>query len=217
MLKFTFIIMFSLLSAGCATVKFNGPDTTITKIDHPKIGKIVTAYVGDEMVAKGKVYETNVLIVHGLVKGFSYDVPPKKYEQIGFDDQDEFYSASGIIRAAFTDPVKAISVGKAPGSKICIITVYSMKTCYAGAYSRARHAVEYSDSFQQTLIYSGRIGSKLNISYREFSNNRARPAFSNDVEYDFLTSNIIGYKGAQLEIINADNSSITYRLISNFR
>jgi hypothetical protein len=72
------------------------------------------------------------------------------------------------------------------------------------------------NSFQQTLIYSGRVGNKINVSYREFSNNTARPAFNNDVEYDLSSSNTIGYKGALIEVIKADNSSITYKLIRNF-
>ena len=72
------------------------------------------------------------------------------------------------------------------------------------------------DSFQQTLIYSGRVGDKINVGYREFSNSMARPAFNNDVEYDLSESRIIGYKGARLEIIKATNESIKYRVLNNF-
>ncbi|MCI2286140.1 IS982 family transposase [Colwellia sp. MSW7] len=57
---------------------------------------------------------------------------------------------------------------------------------------------------------------KINVGYREFSNNSARPAFNNDVEYDLSSSNLIGYKGASIEVIKADNSSITYKVIKNF-
>lgn len=56
----------------------------------------------------------------------------------------------------------------------------------------------------------------LNISYREFSNSLARSAFNNDVEYDLSVSNIIDYNGASVEIIDADNSGITYKLLKNF-
>lgn len=74
-----------------------------------------------------------------------------------------------------------------------------------------------SNSFQQSLIYSGRIGDKINIGYREFANSQARPAFNNDVEYDFNSSNIIGYKGAEIEIIEATNQFIKYKVIRNFK
>ncbi|ELT4634368.1 hypothetical protein R8Y01_003702, partial [Acinetobacter baumannii] len=72
------------------------------------------------------------------------------------------------------------------------------------------------DSFQQTLIYSGKVGNKINIGYREFSSNIARPAFNNDVEYDLSQSKEIGYKGALLEIIEATNQDIKYKVIRNF-
>ena len=72
-------------------------------------------------------------------------------------------------------------------------------------------------SFQQTLIYSGRVGNKINIGYREFSNNAARLAYNNDVEYDLSLSKKIGYKGSLIEVIQADNTSITYKLIRNFK
>ena len=44
----------------------------------------------------------------------------------------------------------------------------------------------------------------------------ARPAFNNNVEYDLSESPIIGYKGAKLEIIEANNQFVRYRVIENF-
>lgn len=72
------------------------------------------------------------------------------------------------------------------------------------------------NDFQQTLIYSGRIGDKIKISYREFSNSMARDAFTNDAEYDLSKSTFIAYKGARVEVLEADNESIRYRVLSNF-
>ena len=60
------------------------------------------------------------------------------------------------------------------------------------------------------------VGDKIDVGYREFSNNNARPAFNNDVEYDLTQSRTIGYKGAQLEVIEATNQHIQYRVIRNF-
>ena len=41
-------------------------------------------------------------------------------------------------------------------------------------------------------------------------------AFSNDVEYDLSVSNIIRYKGAEMEILSADNMKISYKVLKNF-
>jgi hypothetical protein len=44
----------------------------------------------------------------------------------------------------------------------------------------------------------------------------ARPAFNNDVEYDLNESKQIGYKGALLDVIDANNQNITYKVLKNF-
>ena len=72
------------------------------------------------------------------------------------------------------------------------------------------------NNFQQSLLYSGRVGDHIKISYREFSGDMARPAYSNDVEYDLSSSDTVTYKGARLRVLKADNEGITYVLISNF-
>ncbi len=68
----------------------------------------------------------------------------------------------------------------------------------------------------QSLIYSGKVGNKIKLGYREFSNNLARPAFSNDVEYDLTESTIVGYKGARIEVIEATNQYIKYQVLQSF-
>jgi hypothetical protein len=77
-------------------------------------------------------------------------------------------------------------------------------------------AIETSSDFQQTLIYTGREGNIIRASYREFSGNLARPAFTVDVTYDLNDSDIIAFRGARLQILEATNTSITYKVLSNF-
>jgi hypothetical protein len=69
---------------------------------------------------------------------------------------------------------------------------------------------------EQTLIYSGRIGNRIKLGYREFSNGYARDAFSNEAEYDISESKQIGYKRALIEVIEASNTQITYKVLRNF-
>ena len=72
------------------------------------------------------------------------------------------------------------------------------------------------NSFQRSLIYNGKIGDKINVAYREFSNDLARPAFNNNVEYDLKESKTIAYKGAVIEVLDANNQIIKYRVLKNF-
>ncbi|MGE4500347.1 MAG: hypothetical protein AB7C96_08405 [Hydrogenovibrio sp.] len=215
-MKSILILLTLILMAGCTTVRYNGTDTLIEKIDYPEVGKVVTVYIGDHMVQKGTITEENVLLVHKTIDGALYDIPAKKYPQVGYDEKQDFYSAVGVIKGGLSDPIQALALNKEEGAELCVISVFGGKACYKGEYERKKQLSEKGNSFQQTLIYSGRVGDKINISYREFSNNTARPAFNNDVEYDLSFSSTIGYKGALIEVIKADNSSITYKLIRNF-
>jgi hypothetical protein len=65
-------------------------------------------------------------------------------------------------------------------------------------------------------IQTRSFGNRIKFAYREFNNNVARPAFSNEVEYDLTVSREIGYKGARLEVINSSNTDITYKVLQGF-
>lgn len=215
-MKNLLIVVGLIFMTGCTTVRYNGADTFIKEVDYPEIGKVMTIYVGDHMVQKGTITEESVLQVYKTIDGALYDIPAKSYPQVGYDQKQDFYSAVGVVKGALSDPIKALALKKEERAELCVITVFGGSACYKGEYERKRKLSERGNSFQQTLIYSGRVGDKINIGYREFSNNTARPAFNNDVEYDLSSSNTIGYKGALIEVIKADNSSITYKLIRNF-
>jgi hypothetical protein len=74
-----------------------------------------------------------------------------------------------------------------------------------------------NDNFVRQLIYNGKAGDVINFTYKEFINDLARSAFSQNIQYDLKESNIIGYKGAKIEIINATNLKIEYKVLSDFR
>lgn len=69
------------------------------------------------------------------------------------------------------------------------------------------------DSFKRELIYTGVSQNTVTISYREFMDSTARPAFSQDLRYDLSQGRTIGYKGARFEVLDATNTSIRYRVV----
>lgn len=210
------LLLFICLTSACTTMKYNGASTYVKEVNYPSVGEEITAYVGEHLLKRGSIIESGVLMVTERVDGFAYEIPVGKYPQTGADEKNDYFMATGVEKAALSDPYQGLSVKKNETSEICVISVFSATTCYDAKFKLETQLSESGNSFQQTLIYSGKIGNKINISYREFSNNLARPAFNNNVEYDLSESNIIGYKGAELEIIKADNRSITYKVIRNF-
>ena len=69
--------------------------------------------------------------------------------------------------------------------------------------------------FKQELIYTGKSGNNINIEYREFKGNMARPAFSQSLTYDISKDKIIGFRGAQFEVLEATNSFIKYKAVKH--
>ena len=221
--KLFILFAFTLSLSACAVPKHNYQPQR-TEISEPPIGISTTAYIGDNMLRQGHYIEHDAILVKektttGL---FGYDITPGFFLKQGEDEKTEFYypcngaGCGQIIRPALADPWQSMQVYKNQ-NKLCVVTVFNVAVCTSSAlFKRQKRPSLQSDSFQQTLIYSGKIGNKVNIGYREFSNSLARPSFNNDVEYDLSQSNVIGYKGARLEIIEATNELVKYKVLKNF-
>ena len=68
----------------------------------------------------------------------------------------------------------------------------------------------------QELVYNGRVGDAIKFVYREYRNNYARPAFTQEVQYDLSVSDEIGFQDLRLKVISATNTDITYILLRSF-
>ncbi len=213
-----------ILFCGCVSPKYNYfPQAK--EISEPPIGSTNTAYVGDSMLRQGKYIEHDAIFLDADIKvGIlgEYTFTRGYYTKRGEDEKSTYFlpadgpDAGRVIVNPSADPVQMIRLDKKTG-KFCAVTIYNLQDCTSKArYKQVKYSDATSDAFQQTLIYSGKVGDKINVGYREFSNNMARPAFNNDVEYDLSESQTIGYKGARIEVIKATNENITYKVLSNF-
>lgn len=216
----TGVLSFGLV--GCATPTYNY-QATPKHVSKPPIGSVNTAYVGDKMLEQGILVERDVLSIPSNTKiNFAYSLSAGYYQKVGQDKKGRYYEAinnisngGSVQKIAIADSF--VSIILKPDGQLCVITVFSANNCTnQHSASHTTIGVATDNSFQQTLIYSGKVGNKINIGYREFSSNMARPAFNNDVEYDLNESHQIGYKGALLDIIDANNQNITFRVLRNF-
>lgn len=215
-MKAALIAVGLMVLSGCA-VKYNPVVPKTEQIDNPPVGVVSKAQIGDHLITKGVLVEQEVLNLKQPVDGFYYDIHVGTYPKLGDLEGEQFFSPVGVVRNPLADQFQSISVKSEKPSQVCVVTVMTQRSCYDAVFDIKSVTSTHEANFQQTLIYSGRVGNKINVSYREFSGNTARPAFNNDVEYDLATSRRIGYKGAELEVIEADNTSITYKVISSFR
>lgn len=217
------ILVLSALLGGCAAPKFNYQPATVD-VSEPPIGEVVERQVGEELLHQGRYREYEALKVDAPARvSWAYTVMPGYFLKIGQDDQGDFFRIGGagdesgfVQKAAIADPYSALLLKT--DNTLCVITFINAAACgwNGDGVGKIRKPIISADYIQRTLIYNGRVGEKVNIGYREFSGNAARSAFNNNVEYDLTESKEIAYRGARIEILDANNRSIRYRVISNF-
>lgn len=215
------LLLPALILLGCAAPRaLYQPGTETFSI--PPIGEVASVSPGDQMISQGRnrIYES--LEIRNPLAFGAFRLPAGRYIKESESDQAEFFAWDEVTHpttggiSSNGDSLKHLLVLKRL-STVCVQTFTSKIYCEDGlAIPRAQTAVVDHESFQATLIYSGRVGSKISVSYREFSNGHARSAFSNVAEYDLSESSIIFYKGAQIEVLEATNQFIKYRVLKNF-
>lgn len=207
--KLLFVMMCGIAVAGCKSrpVPHSAYQTTL-----PQVGTVVTIGIGEKMLIKSDAVETRALVLAQDQPLGELIVRKGTYPQIA--DKAEYQTFGGVVMATAGGTMAkqnklhlfskdgTICIGRAPCAKFDY--VMGVTTNYQAA------------SFQNTLIYSGRIGDKITLGYREFQRNVARPAFNNDVTYDLSESMILGYKGARLEVLHASNTEISYKVLAGF-
>jgi len=87
-------------------------------------------------------------------------------------------------------------------------------------YEITRTTVDRFDenSFKKELLYQGVSKGVIRVSYREFKNDMARAAYTQDAQYDINEDGtaLIAFKGLRIDVINASSSSIKYRVTKPF-
>ncbi len=215
-------IFLPIALVGCANAPRNYiPETA--ENNYPPIGQVVSAEVGEEMLVQGVLLKTKTLNVLESGHIWAYTITPGIFEKIGEDSNYEYFSPridpnSGTIRPISGQPdfSASIRLARATG-ETCILRPTDATVCGNIHFEISTITRSNPKNFQQTLLYSGKTGDIITLSYREYANEMARPSFFNDVKYDLKESKIVGYRGSRIEIINADNTKITYKVLHGFR
>jgi hypothetical protein len=73
---------------------------------------------------------------------------------------------------------------------------------------------DYRDcDFRQELLYNGISKKTIRMTYREYKNDMARPAFFQDLTYDLDQSSTIRFRSFKIEVLEANNSFIRFVVI----
>ena len=230
-MKYLLLLVF-LLTCGCATPLPLLPAKQ-SFVDIPPAdeqGSVSVARVGDSVVKKAKIYERPAKFLSGEIVDkelflLTYVLGPGKYQAL-YKSKDVTYY--GPTPGVFTKP--EISVLGEIG-----LVVYEDGRHYVGHFlgSIERNNTKFTQdqvalisdatyvdlelpSFKQEFIYNGIAGSVIRFMYREYKDDMARPAFTQNLVYDMSQSDRIVFRSLELEVVEATNSELRYLVISGF-
>ena len=69
--------------------------------------------------------------------------------------------------------------------------------------------------FTSELLYTGREKNTVFLLYREYYGRHARSPFYQDLRYNIDKSSVITFKSLDIEIVNATNENITFKILSD--
>lgn len=213
LLRATICLSLTGFLAACVSVPQPvAPQTE--ELNPPPTGEVATASMGEHLLDQGRLTRKTVLELKEPITG-SHQLRPGVYGIKGRDDDKQSFSAVVENRPP-RERVQYVAVYHDEPDKLCMVTIYSTKSaCYERDFV-IREQILGDASYRQTIVYTGLVGDRLRLSYREYADDMERPSVSNDVEYDLTSSTIISYRGAQLEVIEASNEEITYKVLRGF-
>lgn len=77
-------------------------------------------------------------------------------------------------------------------------------------FERGNNNAEEKGSFRMEFLYTGITGNTVRLTYREYIDDLARPAFYQDLTYDMTESKTIMFKTLKIKIIESTNSYLKY-------
>lgn len=95
-------------------------------------------------------------------------------------------------------------------------TGFSLKEVEGLKAEPAEYIGSCEKCFKKEFVYNGKSNNTLKFVYREYINDMARPAFAQDIQYDLVDGNIVGIKGLRIEVISTNNTTIKYKILSDF-
>ena len=216
-----------LVLLGLSVELYGSENTLYEEVTYnkPDVGSLTEVYLGDRMFTQ-QVGEWKECIT-----------PRKTYSKKSFGWTGVYKAGEPICKikpgAKYYQPTYANATGhgnettqlvswkgKKGKYKLCQtaggMSAYCIKKLNEDDVEFGETFIYRANSFQQSIEYAGRSGDILKLNYSEFSGGWARQAFTREFQVDLTEGNIAAYKGAIIEIIDATNLQIKYKLIRNF-
>ncbi|AGC77955.1 hypothetical protein LX97_03488 [Nonlabens dokdonensis] len=219
MKKIYTLLLLSVFITSCGIKKFPvipNSETILT----PEINEINTSEIGITLVSKETAKKYSAIEItkevkikpNMLVKTLEVgETFIKKFETEDFELYENVNDQTyGIAISKNGEMPKVYSTGPTGTGLRLKPSKYQIE------YVSTQRPIKSDDYYKQEFIYNGKVGNGIKFIYREFVNDYARPAFTQDLQYDLSEDRIIGFRGLRLEVISATNTKIEYRILNYF-
>lgn len=234
-MKNTILLFFVFFLSSCAQVQH---------YYKPLLNEIDTKEVGETLIQEGfgTSYDCSYIMLENEfeVEGSAFTseyhvkIPAGIYRQKKLSSKGFFVSSKPLSimkkskinkNESFDNIVLGIVIPNDAGQIYVTPSMYNLKLIPIGGNKSVNFKMTkeicYDETlsqrgFRRELVYNGGSGSVIILKYREFIDDFARPAFTQDLTYDLSKSEIIGFKGARIHVLEADNIKIKYNVLSYF-
>lgn len=204
---------------GCASIQTASPKRQVGSF--PELGKTQTVSTGQVMVTKYDYLSLGMAtLLERVDQSRWYGRPAvqageKLTPAISGGQQIFCFPGFSLGAACFAD-------SKGDGSFDLAYTVnlygylVNKDRIQPAAYRIADQSIK--DGFKYELLYEGVDNDVVRIAYREYTENVARPAFSQDLTYTLASSGTtqIKFREVSINVLHADNTSIEYTVETGF-
>lgn len=216
-MKSIIFFFFSLTITSCS-IQANLTEPNNFTLEQPRINSIKEVEVGVTLVSKLSEYRLNAIVLtkNAVISINNINLDFQKGQIFINDSHTNDYDLYSNI----DDKSHGIAIPKNFGTFKAFTKSVNSKIFFGDDTS-----IEYSDTIitvpkkknlKQEFIYNGRVNNAIKFTYREFIDDYARAAFTQDLQYDLNESNIIGFRGLRIEVISATNTKITYKVQNYF-
>lgn len=218
----------AMLIGGCTTTQSLPPIRV--SIDRPQAGQITVAELGGAVLETSRSVRYDGMLLENrvtwldLFKLRQFAIEPGRLVAREADQEFTYYFSDQL---SFWDPLTGLTsrasggicVGKTDPKRVRAFTTPGSCGIQPDQWPRFS-AISVVDgnaaNFRDELIYGGRSGSTLRFVYREFSVGQPSPTLSMEFQIDLSEGPVFGFRGARIEVLEATNASLKYRVISPF-
>jgi len=215
------MIIVSILMVGCKKNTYpksysESPSILLS----PKIGEINKVEIGETMYLKTYISNKRIKVLSGYVHTDKADkkrkipIRPKDHASNFLKITEEGYNTlcyswlciSDTLNDGYLDSWWDTREDIKKYFPLVKKEKYSLSNIYTDEY------------FKNSILFQGRVDNKIKISYREFIGSTARPAFTQDVQYEVDNKGhaMIGFKGLRIKVLEATNLDIKYKVLKDF-